>query len=96
MGASELWVPMLADMLLSRSCNEAIKRSDQQVWRPTLIPTSISLTLTMPAPTGLAHYASLRNNAAPWWFQDAGMRKMAIAIGVGFAGTINGGESSNE
>jgi MFS family permease len=38
-----------------------------------------------------SHYSTLQNNAAAWWWQDAGMRKLAVAIGVGFAGTINGG-----
>lgn len=41
---------------------------------------------------GAAHYSSLQNNAAKWWFQDAGMRKLAVGIFVGFAGTINGGK----
>jgi hypothetical protein len=40
-----------------------------------------------------SHYSTLQNNAAAWWWQDAGMRKLAVAIGVGFAGTINGGKS---
>jgi hypothetical protein len=50
-------------------------------------------------PVGLANsgntnnYAQLRNNAAKWWFQDAGMRKLSLAILVGFASTINGGTS---
>jgi hypothetical protein len=41
---------------------------------------------------GATNYTHYRNNAATWWFQDAGMRKLAVAILVGFAGTINGGE----
>jgi len=40
-----------------------------------------------------SHYSTLQNNAAAWWWQDAGMRKLAVALGVGFAGTINGGKS---
>lgn len=43
-----------------------------------------------------SHYSTLQNNAAAWWWQDAGMRKLAVAIGVGFAGTINGGTSCLE
>ena len=52
-------------------------------------------------PLGLANsgsantYAQLRNNAAPWWFMDAGMRKLSLAICVGFMSTINGGKSSH-
>lgn len=44
------------------------------------------------APRGQSHYSTLQNNTTSWWFRDAGMRKLAIAIAVGFAGSINGGE----
>ncbi|KAK4684017.1 hypothetical protein P7C73_g6192, partial [Tremellales sp. Uapishka_1] len=40
---------------------------------------------------GNSPVSHLRNNAATWWVQDAGMRKLALAIAVGFAGSINNG-----
>jgi hypothetical protein len=42
--------------------------------------------------SGGTQYHHLQNNCAKWWFQDAGMRRLALAIAVGFAGTINSGE----
>ncbi|RSH83869.1 hypothetical protein EHS25_005484 [Saitozyma podzolica] len=41
--------------------------------------------------SGGTQYHHLQNNCAKWWFQDAGMRRLALAIAVGFAGTINSG-----
>jgi hypothetical protein len=34
----------------------------------------------------------LPNNTHKWWFRDPGLRKLAIAILLGFASPINSGE----
>ena len=58
----------------------------------SLIPSYSSTMRLFGGDVAPSHYSTLQNNAASWWWQDAGMRKLAVAIGVGFAGTINGGK----
>lgn len=41
-----------------------------------------------PGPSALS---TLRNNTANWWWRDAGLRKLALGISVGFAGSVSMG-----
>lgn len=57
---------------------------------PTI--TRLNMAPGLSSASGGTQYHHLQNNCAKWWFQDAGMRRLALAIAVGFAGTINSGE----
>jgi hypothetical protein len=42
--------------------------------------------------SGPSALANLRNNTAEWWWRDAGLRKLAHGISVGFSGAISMGK----
>lgn len=71
--------------------------SPPQLVSPTLLPTLTLLSSSCAMPVAIAPRSlttdprSLHNNAAPWWFNDSGLRKLALPILVGFASTISAG-----